>query len=72
MASAAKWPPRLAPPVHPMETTIRTRAQSILTEAGSPGPLLPYGQALDVVRWHDSQPARPRRGILAKLRGMVR
>lgn len=51
---AARWPSRLADPVFPHDTLIRYRAQSILTEPGAPGPLLPIDQARDVVRWHES------------------
>ena len=54
MAQTARWPSRLTAPVFPDHTLARYRAQSILTETGAPGPLLPYDQALDVVRWHES------------------
>lgn len=40
----------------PMETTIISRAQSILTTTGVPGPRLPYEQALDIVRWAERTP----------------
>lgn len=43
------------------EQSIRTRAQSLLTEAGDPGPLLPYEQARDVVDWHERSQAAMRR-----------
>jgi hypothetical protein len=61
MASLARWPDRLAPPTFPDHNLVRYLAQSILTVAGAPGPLLPYEQALDVVNWHESQPARQAR-----------
>lgn len=72
MASFARWPERLAPPTFPDHNLVRYRAQSILTDAGSLGPLLPYEQALDVVRWHESQPARqPRPTMLERIRAAI-
>lgn len=66
---AARWPSRLADPVFPHDTLIRYRAQSILTEPGAPGPLLPIDQARDVVRWHEqSQAMRRPRGIIQMIR----
>jgi hypothetical protein len=43
------------------EQWIRQRAMSLLTEAGDPGPLLPFDQALDVVNWHERSQAAMRR-----------
>lgn len=43
------------------EQWIRQRAQSLLTETGDLGPLLPYEQALDVVQWHERSQAALRR-----------
>ena len=54
VASEAKWPSYLGKPADPLENVVLTRAQSILTEVGAVGPLLPYDQARDVVRWHES------------------
>lgn len=50
----SKWPSYLGKPTDPLETLVRQRAQSILTTDGELGPLLPYDQARDVVRWHES------------------
>lgn len=52
------------------EQCIRSRAQSILTEDGSVGPLLPYEQARDVVTWHERSQAalRQRPNILSFFR----
>ena len=61
----AKWPSDLGSPILPMESVIRQRAQSILTTAGNPGPLLPYEQARDVVAWHESQLRRTQPNSLA-------
>lgn len=68
MASSARWPERLAPPTFPDHNLVRYRAQSILTVAGAPGPLLPYEQALDVVNWHESQPARHAPSMMDRIR----
>jgi hypothetical protein len=35
----------------PMEAVVIARAQSLLTANGEVGPVLPYQQALDIVRW---------------------
>lgn len=43
---------QLSEPIDIRETHIISRAQSILTMDGKPGPRLPYAQALDVVNWH--------------------
>jgi len=43
------------------EQNIRARAQSILTEDGSVGPLLSYEHARDVVTWHERSQAALRR-----------
>lgn len=61
MAYAAKPWPKLAEPAHPGELVTQARAQSILTEAGNPGPFLPYEQAADVVAWHEQKLARERK-----------
>lgn len=50
----SKWPSYLGKPTCPLENLVRQRAQSILTTDGELGPLLPYDQARDVVRWHES------------------
>ena len=69
MAQVARWPAQLTAPVFPHDTLIRYRAQSILTQHGAPGPLLPIHQARDVVRWHEqSQAMRQPKGIIQKLR----
>lgn len=43
------------------EQNIRSRAQSILTEDGSVGPLLPFEHARDVVNWHEQHQVAMRR-----------
>jgi hypothetical protein len=43
------------------EQWIRQRAQSLLTEDGERGPLLPFEQARDVVDWHERSQAAMRR-----------
>lgn len=43
------------------EECIRSRAQSLLTEGGELGPLLPFDQANDVVLWHERSQAALRR-----------
>jgi hypothetical protein len=73
MASFARWPARLAPPALPDHNLVRYRAQSILTDAGSPGPLLPYEQARDVVAWHESRLQRQQSDTFAgKVRRLFR
>lgn len=50
------WPkrPGLAPPIKPMDTVLRYRAQSVL-HGLVPDPLpATAAQALDVIRWHEA------------------
>lgn len=69
----ARWPCDLGRPVNPLDATVQMRAQSILTERGAPGPLLPIDQARDVVRWHESQLLTQQRDSLGfRLRRMFR
>ena len=51
------WTPVQATP-NPGHTAIIYRAQSILTMNGKLGPILPYEQALDVVKWADRTPVK--------------
>lgn len=45
----------LATPVDALETLIRARAQSLMTEAGKPAPFFPIEQAREIVRQHEEQ-----------------
>ena len=44
----------------PMQSNIIARAQSILTKDGKLGPVLPYEEALAVIRKHENDNAEPR------------
>lgn len=63
-----RWDGPFSEAFDPIENNIRSRAQSILTEAGAAGPLLPYEQARDVVAWHESHLQRQQVVSLAGVR----